>query len=356
MTLSVHTLERNAPLLLMVGFIAGLALAICAALDPATSARAVLFSWLYWIGIAAGAMVLLAAHALSGGVWGDAARPILQTASRALFVTAFPFIVVVLTSGDIYPWATNAAGSSGNEVTRFYLEPAAFAFRGAAILVIWSTFGIVLARSTHLGSAWASAALVIYMPTITIAAVDWSASLLPYWSSRTYGVLVGAAQVTSALAFTALLRSDAPADGATGDIAGLVLAAVLGTAYLGFMQLLVIWSSGLPERTAWYELRLKSDGIGLIVGAFLIGAVIPFFVLIMAKVRSNAALTGSAGLLVLSGLALFWAWQIIPDNPWPALLIYPLAFLAIGAIWLGIAFGPLAHSEARPDTGVSSRG
>lgn len=354
MRITAAVLERNAYLLIAIGGIAALALAICALFDPSTTARAVLFAWLYWLGISVGGMVLLAAHSLTGGRWGEAIRPILQPATRALLIAALPFAIVILSSRLIYPWSAEGASPAGGEVAQTYFDPLAFTIRGVVILGIWSLFGLATARHERLSAIWASIALALYLPTITVAAMDWSASLLPHWSSSAYGVLIGASQVTAALAFAALLRSGEPADPSTGDVAGLLLAGVLGMTYLGFMQFLVIWSSGMPDKTVWYELRLRPDAIVLIVGAFLAGSVLPFFQLIRTKVRMNAAQTGMAGLMVLVGLAFFWAWQIIPTKPPHALFIYVLAFVATGAAWLGIAFGPLANAQA-PWLGASRR-
>src|SRR5690606_37780579 len=112
-----------------------------------------------------------------------------------------------------------------------------------------------------------------------------------------YGAFIGATQVTAALAFATVLRSGKEIDPATRDISGILLAAILGVVYLGFMQYLVVWSSGLPEKTIWYELRLQA--VVLIILAFCIGAVFPFFLLIQERVRMDAAMMGIVGTAVL---------------------------------------------------------
>lgn len=337
MSLTAAMLERNANFLIAVGGIAALALAIGAFIDPPTMARAVLFAWLYWLGIAVGAMILLATHRLTGGRWGEAAGPVLRPAARAIFIAALPFAIVVLSSRLIYPWPSGAAQT--------YLNPLSFTVRGLAVLAIWSWFGYAAARHERLGTITASIALALYFPTITIAAIDWSASLLPRWSSSAYGVLIGAAQVTAALAFGALLISGESEGTASPDTGGLLIAGILGTTYLGFMQFLVIWSSGMPDKAAWYELRLSPHTVILIIIAFVFGVLIPFLLLIRSNVRSDPTRTGTAGLAVLIGLAFFWAWQIPPTNSAHAVLFYPLAYLAAGALWLGMAFGPLAKAQ-----------
>jgi hypothetical protein len=322
-------------------------------LEPRTTARAVLFAWLYWIGLAAGAMVLLMAHVLTGGDWGIRARPVLRNAARALFILAGPFIVILLTLRLVYPWTVNSGGPPFSDVTRLYLNPLGFTIRGIAILAVWGAFGLAAGASRSLSPLRAGIGLGLYLLTVTVAAVDWLASLVPQWSSSAYGMLIGASQVTTAIAFAALMTSGEEGGHAVGDIAGLLLAAILGMTYLGFMQFLVVWSSGLPDKTVWYELRQQPHAVALIAAAFLIGVVTPFLMLLRTDVRTDAVRTGVAGFLVLIGLALFWAWHIIPGGAAQALWIYPLAFFAIGAVWLGIAFGPLG-SEGGAQTGVAS--
>lgn len=343
--LTVRTIERSANLLIVIGVIGIVAFAACALVDSRTAARALLFSWLYWLGIAIGAMVLLATHALTGGRWGEIARPVLQPAARALFVAALPFIIIVLSLQLIYPWAHEPGAVHDSDIARLYLNSAGFTVRGAVILALWSIFGIAVSRPVPLHPVWAGIIIAIYMPTVTIAAVDWSASLIPQWTSSAYGALVGVAQVTAALAFAAMLRSGEPSEPATRDLSQLILAGILGLAYLGFMQLLVIWSSGVPEKTAWYEIRQNADAVAVFMIAFIVGAVLPFFQLIRSKVRADAGQSGFAAFLVLLGLAFYWGWQVVPGGPVSAPWIYLLAFVAFGAVWLGIAFGPLAQPE-----------
>lgn len=330
-------LARNARALMLVGALACAGLLATFLVDPRTSARALLYAWLYWIGLAAGSMVLLLAHALTGGGWGQRARPALAPPSRALCFLAAPFIVVVLLARLIYPWA-GPVSPVGIEVARLYLNPYAFAARGVAIVALWAALGIAIGRGRRLTPLWAGIGLALYLLSVTVAAIDWSASLVPQWSSSAYGMLIGVSQVTAALAFAALAAAAEPSGPAAGDISALLLAAILGLVYLGFMQLLVIWSSALPDKTIWYEVRERSDAVALITAAFLIGAALPFALLLQTRLRGDAGTSGLAGLLVLIGLALFWAWQVEPGAPAGAWWAYPLALAGIGASWLGLAF------------------
>lgn len=349
--LTIPALERSTRPLILLGLVCCIGLALASAVDARTAARAVLYAWLYWIGLAAGSAVLLAIHALTGGRWGEHARPALRPAAHALVVLVLPFIVVATALRLIYPWAGGDVQLTP-DVASIYLNPYSFVVRGCIILAVWTALGLAVGRRERVTPLWAGIGLALYLLTMTIAAIDWSASLAPQWTSTSYGFLIGVSQGTTALAFAALLRSGDTSDSATADLGSMLLAAILGMTYLEFMQLLVIWSSGLPEKTIWYELR--ADPNVLLIGlAFLVGVFIPFFLLIQTRLRADAAHAGFAGLLVLVGLALFWAWEIAPGGPRRAAWVYPLAFVAVGAAWLGIAFGPFAP-QRRLHTGVAS--
>src|SRR4051812_48037650 len=64
-----------------------------------------LVSYLFWLGIPLGSLALLMLHNLTGGGWGSAIRPYLETAVATLPLTAFFFIPLLLGLDFLYPWA-----------------------------------------------------------------------------------------------------------------------------------------------------------------------------------------------------------------------------------------------------------
>jgi hypothetical protein len=117
---------------------------------------------------------------------------------------------------------------------------------------------------------------------------------------------------------------------------------VLGVTYFGFMQFLVIWSGNLPDKVAWYVTR---DGTWRIViaAAFLIGAAMPFLLLLPARARTNASALRVAGGAVFVGVALLDMWQIGPgiDASW---WLLPVAAVAIAALCVLASQSAPTHS------------
>ena len=109
--------------------------------------------------------------------------------------------------------------------------------------------------------------LVCHAVAVTILAVDWILALAPGFGSTAAGLALAAQQIMTALGLAALAG---PQGRACGDVAKLLLAAVLGLVYLGFMTYLVFWYGDLPVRAAWYSLRAHG----------------PWFVVLLASLAS----------------------------------------------------------------------
>ena len=112
--------------------------------------------------------------------------------------------------------------------------------------------------------------------------VDWILSVEPHFTSTAFAAGIAIQQILSALAFAALAAPEAADDPATGDLAGLLLAALLGVVYIAFMSYIVAWYGNLPDKAAWY-LRRGMDGWDwTIAAAVAVGAILPFALLLTA--------------------------------------------------------------------------
>jgi hypothetical protein len=293
-------LRSWAPRLLLAGILAALGLAAGAAFDARGALEGLLSAWLFWLGISMGSAALLMIDALTGSRWGAHARPILAPAAAVTPLVALVFVVFAVVSG-------------GPD-----LQIPDFLARGGVILTIWSVLALLFAQSRRPGPVAAGIGLLLYALTSSIAAVDWSLSFDPRWSSTAFGAVFLVAQIASALAWASVAlagkRRSAP------GLSGLMFAAILGVAYLGVMQLLVSWQS-----------------FALVTMA--VGAVIPLVVLAPRRVRESALLMGAVGVCVLAGLLLHTLWQVQPQfhfNPSWADAVAPVA---LGGLWIGLAFG-----------------
>lgn len=341
-----------------------LGLAACAAgalLDPAGTWPSYLFALMFWLGIALGSLAILMLHHLVGGGWGFGVRRLLEAAAMTLPLLLGLFAPLLLGLGYLYAWARPAevAADAVLQHKRAYLNPAFFTARAALYFAIWIALALLLNRWSLQQDADAdpSAAegrmrnlsrfgLVLYMLTITFAAVDWVMSIEPHWYSTIYGLIYVAGQGLSGFAVAiiaaALLARRGPLASALAparfaDLGGLLLTFVMFWAYITLSQFLLIWSGNLPEEVTWYLRRSQGGWLWLIVAVLALQFVLPFLLLLARDVRRAAtALAALAALILCVHLAeLFWL-VVPPFRPGGLSLGWAdlAAPIGVGGVWL----------------------
>ena len=315
---------------LTIGIALVLLLAFGAWFDKAAVGRGLVYALVAGSAAPAGAAALLLIGDLTGGRWILVARRGLVPMAASLPGFAVLFLLIALDLPAVYGWTTD------DGVRRAYLNAPAFIIRGVVIFLVWSMLAWRATRGPG-RPLTAGLALVAYAVTVTIAATDWAMSLTPHWSSTAYGASFAISQIAAALA--ALLVFDASLDApARDDIAKLALATMLGLVYLVFMQLLVIWSGNLPDRIDYYVTRRLSGWSDVETAALMIGGLVPFVLLLARRGRRSVAATRVAGIALLLGLGLHFAWEILAGQPPSSLAAGGVALLATLLVllaWMG---------------------
>ena len=349
---------------LLVGIVAGLLVAAGGYFDRGNFYPAYLVGWLFWVGVALGALVVVLIHHLSGGGWGIPIRRILEAAYGTLPALAVLFLPLLTGLRTLYVWARPEYVATDPILTRSvggyskidYLNVEWFQIRIGVYFAVWIVLGLLLnwlsARSDpgterlrgRRLALLSGPGLILWALTVTFASVDWAMSLEPHWFSSMYGVLFMAGQGVSGLALAIVvalsLRGASPwEEGLTvsrvHDLGNLLLAAVLFWSYVSLMQFLIIWSANLPEETPWYIHRSTRGWqfVALALAAFHF--VVPFLLLLMRQTKRNTRwLVGVAALLALMRLVDL-QWLVMP--PFRALSLHWLDLvspLAIGGFWL----------------------
>lgn len=285
-----------------------------------------LFAWLLFLGLALGAMANLMLHNLTGGRWGEALRPAFVAAAKLVPVAALLGIPVLVGMHALYPIADRGWFSAG-----FFLA------RSVAYLVIWSVLALSIGRSEALSAI----GLIAYVFTISLAATDWIAALVPEWYSSALGLVVGAGQMLGAMALAvAYVGLSAPRTDRGGEIyvdfGNLLLMYVLTWAYLAFMQFLIVWVGNLPREIAWYVPRLQTGWVALGVLLVVFHFFAPLGLLLFRSMKRAPVLIGSlaAALLAMHAIDVYWlvAPSVRPDGfhiAWGD----PLALVVAGALW-----------------------
>ena len=232
-----------------------------------------------------GSMIWLLIHRLTGGEWGIAAAPVLRPAAAMSPLLIVAFVPVLVGLHHIYPWAADPSAIP-EDVAHWYLNGTSFLLRSLIALVGWSFLAVVFAAG--LGSRLlAGLGLAFFGLTISLVAVDWYLSLDPHYVATAFAAMIAIQQLLMALAVTALIGPPMIEGKVAGDLGALLIATLLGVVYLEFMTFVVAWYGDLPEKASWFLKRSSSGWISVLITALAVGAVLPFGMLLMQRVRQS---------------------------------------------------------------------
>ena len=355
--------SRFARSALAVGIVALAAGAAGGLANPTQFFRSYLLGFVFWNGLAVGALAVLMLQYLTGGAWGIAIRRELEAATRTLPLTAVAFVPLLAGMHRLYAW-TNADTVAHDEVLRnktLYLNTPFFLARAALAFAIWMLLAYFL-------NAWSrqqderpaddrraidrklqlvsGGGRVLYALTTTFTSIDWVMSLEPHWYSTMYGVLYMVGQALGALALASvavvLLSNREPVAGFLGgrirhDLGKMMFAFTMIWAYVNFSQYLIVWSGNIPEEISWYLARFRG-GWGWIGAAILIfHFVVPFLLLLSRHANRNPRLLVGAATLLVAIRFVDTAWLILPAFSAGAFRIHWLDLalpLGLGGVWL----------------------
>jgi hypothetical protein len=236
-----------------------------------------------------------------------------RAAAAAMPGVALLFIPLALGARWVWPWVDEPGA---------WLNLPFFLARSALYLAVWCGLSQAWLRARGTGAArrWSAAGLIVYAFTISLAAVDWIASLVPTWYSSGFGLLVATGQMLSGAAFGIAAAASKPAarteeadHRSFHDLGNLLLMYVLTWAYLAYTQFAIIWSENLPREIAWYVPRMQTGWawVGLALVALHFAA--PFAILLSrrAKRTPRTLFIVASALLVMHGVHV--AWLVLPS-------------------------------------------
>ena len=154
--------------------------------------------------------------------------------------------------------------------------------------------------------------LALFGLTISLVAVDWYLSLDPHYVATAFAAMIAIQQLLAALAVALIIGPPAIEGKVAGDLGGLLIATLLGVVYLEFMTFVVAWYGDLPDKAAWFIKRADAGWFSVLIAAPVVGAVLPFGMLLAQAVRRSRPGLRMAAALILFGTTLHFAWLLVP--------------------------------------------
>jgi hypothetical protein len=332
----------------VAALVALIACAVGAWIDTAAFFRAWLVSWLFLLGVALASMAQVMIHEITGGDWGRVLRPPLEAATATLPLVALLALPLAFGLPQLFAWARpDAAESAMLQAQRWYLSPAFFLLRNAAFLLTWSALGVACLRTVRSdrvrGRRIAVAGLLVYLFTVTLAAFDWVASLVPGFYSTAIGIRLGTAQFLGSLAFAVpfvaarMRRHETPPRRDFQDFGNLLLTYAMMWAYIAFTQYLIVWGEDLPVETSWFWPRATTSWRWLVVLVAALEFALPVVAMLFRGVKRSPRAMGIVCALVLAGNWLDTLWLIAPSLAPQGFTLTWLdvcALIGMGALWL----------------------
>mgnify|MGYP006172265237 CR=1 FL=1 len=367
----VRRLESAKGLLLAGGVLAVLGLiafVLGLGADADQAWRAYIYNWIFFAGIAQGAVILAAVVTLTRGVW---SRPIRRVSLS--FVAFLPIAYLILFppvliwgADHILPWLSPEMDVGGKAA---YLNLPFLAARNLLSLGVLLVVSLVFAyyalrpdaalakehglgafgrmtrgwrgqeaeevRSHRMLSKLSPTIVLVYAVAWSFIAFDFVMSLDPHWLSTLIGPYVFMAAFLGGIAATAVMTlfyrrkldlADYIESANIHDLGKLMFAFCVFWAYLFWAQYLVIWYGNLPNEQVFFNNRLGDPYRPLSIAVFFMLFVLPFFGLLGVRPKKTPAILASFAGVILLGL---WLERYV--------LVYPTLYPGADAIPFGIA-------------------
>jgi hypothetical protein len=329
---------------------------------PGQFFRSWMIGFMYAFGAALGSLALLMLQYMTGGGWGMLVRRQLEAGSRTLPYMTVLFIPLLFGLPHLYEW-TDAVKVQASQLLReksAYLNVTWWIIRAAIVFAIWNIYSFTLnrlsAREEQTGDisiskrlmGWSGVGLLIYVLTLTSAAVDWLMSMNATWFSTIFGLILLATQgltiVSTVIVTTTLLMREPPLDGIVTkrhlhDLGKLLFMFTLFWTYVSFSQLLIIWSGNLPKEITWYVDRMNGSWGFVATLLLFFQWMLPFLILLSQDIKKNPKTIRFMAIWIIVIRLIDMIWLVEPN-------FHPQSFwiswsditapLGFGGIWVGI--------------------
>ena len=356
----------------IVGLVGAIALVASAFVWHGLFFRGYLVGFMLVLGVSLGCLALLMLQYVTGGLWGLVSRRILEAAAKCIPLMALLFIPIAIAAPTFYPWISKPT---------WWLNLPGFYLRAVIYFVVWSALAYTLSgwdrqydrgpapSLTYRMQALSAPGLVLYVFSITFAAVDWVMSLSPGWTSTIYGLLYLAGQGLSAFAFIIIvlrfLTAHEPYKSIVTrtqvhDIGKLMMAFTLLWAYFSYSQFLITWSANLPEEISWYLHRIRGGWAPVAIFIVMFHFFVPFGIMLSQEFKRSLKTLAPLAAFIIFMRAVDLFWYIVPNFNTPSverpapfaelgvLIVVAASIVGLGGLWLAFFFFNLRKAPLTP--------
>lgn len=350
---------------LVLGLLGLIVFVAALATDAERAWRAYLFNWLFFAGVAQGAVMLAVVVTITKGLW---SRPVRRFALSFIAFVPISFLLMLpifFGAEHIFPWIEHPAAGKEAYLNVPFLVVRNVVFMGALTVVslvfaYWALrpdLGLLREKESgdrralyeRLTRNWRGQEVeetlahkriavlgpivaLAYVFAFTVVAFDMIMSLDPHWLSTLIGAYFFMAAFLGGIAATTLLTvwyTRTLGDGPVmpqqfHDLGKLVFAFCVFWAYLFFSQFIVIWYGNLPHEQSFVAHRFGTPYRAVAQMVFAGLFVLPFFGLLGVAPKRRPTILAIFAVIVLVGL---WLERY--------LLIYPSLYLDIDNVPLG---------------------
>lgn len=320
-----------------------------------------LFIFIFWVSLSLGSLALMMLHGLTGGEWGEVARPVFYSGARTIAVMAVFVLPIFFGLHQLYHWADAEAVAHDAilQAKSPYLNVGFFIFRSVLFFAIWIALAwtisrwhrkVVLMTKAQMAykkklALFSGPGLILYGLTVTFAITDWAMSLDAHWFSTIYGMWAIVTQGLVTFAFTIIvlhflsktkkLEKHFDPDH-FHDLGNLFFAFTFLWGYMSFSQYIIIWSGNLLEEIPW--ILARQAGVYSTLALFLVifHFAAPFMLLLIRDIKRNSRLLCKVAFAVFFFRLADFSWILKPSFARPYLFHWLDAalFLGIGGVWM----------------------
>lgn len=303
--------------------------------DPARTWAGFLVNNVYFVSLAIGAVLFLSLQRVTQSGWSAGFIRVPEAMGMYLPIAAILFLVMIPGIHTLYHWS-HADAVAHDPILQHkqpYLNTPFFIIRMVVFFVLWILLAWMLRRyslredaeggmdifrkAEHTGKIF----IFVIMITFSVAGFDWIMSIDPHWYSALFALkhfVSSFYHAAAIIAFIVLLLNQFGyfkflSKSHMHDFSSYVFMLCIIWGYFWFAEFMLIWYANIPEETAYFVPRVKTEEWRIFFFAnVIVNWFLPFTILMPAASRRNPWMLKIIIPILLIGFYLDLYLQVFP--------------------------------------------